>query len=52
MNKYTFEYTNVIEAKSEEEAMNKFEQDIVDQINDGELTDSIVDWFTVKKLHS
>jgi len=50
MKKYIFEYAKVVEAENEEEAMNIFEQDIVDQISDGDPKESIVDWFTIRKV--
>ena len=52
MNKYTFEFANVIEAENDEEAMNIFEETLSEQISNGSPQESIVDWFTIKKLHS
>lgn len=48
MNKYTFEFAHVIEADNEESANEQFEQ----LIYEIEQKNELVEWFTIKKLHS
>jgi hypothetical protein len=50
MSKYTFEYSDVIEANSEDEALDKFEEALATTINEAEAYDNIVDWFTIRRL--
>lgn len=49
-NKYTFEYSDVIEANSEDEALDKFEEQMATAINEAEAYDNIVDWFNIRKV--
>ena len=48
MDKYTFEFIGVFEADDENDAFEQFESAINESIGEG----TMLDWFTVRKLHS
>lgn len=50
MKKYIFEYTDVIEANSKDEALDKFEEMIVEQLNDSTPMDNVTDLFNCRSM--